>query len=330
VTAQVAAEAAKPAPTPEQIAASNAVVKPMILDGLMTAFLADTKIQPVLKGQLVQAQSKPAKLPEYLDDAVDDAVAFLQAADIHDYDWKPVIADMKSAKWDYIGFDVADSTYLNKSTAAPVNEDEGAGNEATPAPKSAPPKDSVKAPPFVVKYPTELNQWFMPDFDTKKAGWKNGAAPFGMKMDEMVPESLAWIAKYPLYPLKRTMPTTTIGNDVVLMRQTFDLPPAKEGHRYRIRLDGSIHENSGEGYAIYINGKPLTEVTAGVTAWRRQGLRGSQVWQDFLGDFKGGKVTIAVANFPMNNYNPDYYIPAIGPLSVSIEEQKLPSLGQTP
>ncbi len=330
VTAQIAAEAAKPAPTPEQIAASNAVVKPMIIDGLMTAFLADPKIQPVLKGQLVQAQSKPTKLPEYLDDAVDDAVAFLQAADIHDYDWKPVIADMKNAKWDYIGFDVADSPYLNKSTAVPVNEDEGAGNEATPAPKSAPPKDSVKTPPFVLKYPAGLEQWFMPDFDTKKAGWKNGAAPFGMKMDEMVPESLAWIAKYPLYPLKRTMPTTITSNDVVLMRQTFELPPAKEGHRYRIRLDGSVNENSGEGYTIYINGKPLTEVTAGVTAWRRQGLRGSHIWQDFLGDFKGGKVTIAVANFPMNNYNPDPYIPPIGPLSVWIEEQKLPSLGLTP
>jgi hypothetical protein len=180
--------------------------------------------------------------------------------------------------------------------------------------------------PFVLNCPAGLEQRFAPDFDTKKAAWKSGKAPFGMKMEEMVPENIAWIAKYPLYPLKRPMPATVIGNDVVLMRQTFDLPPIEAGHRYRIRLDGSIHDNSGEGYAIYINGKLLTEEKAGVKGWRKQGLRGSHVWQDFLGDFKGGKVTIAVANFPMNNYDPEHFIPAIGPLSLWVESQKLPEL----
>ncbi|MEI6177487.1 MAG: hypothetical protein WCS43_11395 [Verrucomicrobiota bacterium] len=43
-----------------------------------------------------------------------------------------------------------------------------------------------------------------------------------------------------------------------------------------------------------------------------------------MNNFKGGKVTIAVASFPMNNFEPEYYIPAIGPLSVWVEEQKLP------
>jgi hypothetical protein len=120
------------------------------------------------------------------------------------------------------------------------------------------------------------------------------------------------------------MPTTGIGNDVVLLRGTFDVPPPKEGHRYRIRLDGSIHDNSGEGYAIYLNGKLLTEVKNGVTAWRRQGTRGSHVWQENLDDLKTGRITIAVANFPMGNWDPDHFIPAIGPLSVTLEEQKLP------
>ena len=145
-----------------------------------------------------------------------------------------------------------------------------------------------------------------------------------MAMEENVPENIAWIAKYPPYPLKRTLPATFIGNDVVLMRQTFELPPAKPGHRYRIRVDGSIHDNSGEGYAIYVNGKLLNEAKAGVTGWRKQRLRGSHVWQDILDEFKRGKVTIAVANFPMNNYDPSHFIPAIGPLSVWFEEQKIP------
>ncbi len=319
--AAMAAEAAKPTPTQQQIAASDAAVKPMIIDGLLAGFAADPRNQPAVQGLLKQAQPKPAKMPEYLDDAIDDVVAFLQEAGINDYDWKPVLADMKTATWDYSVFDLANSPYKNKSTAVAVNPDQEAGdNQAADAPKVK----SAKPGPFEITLPAGMDNWFSPAFDTKKAGWKSGQAPFGMKMAETVPEVEAWISKYAIYPPKRTMPTTVLSNDVVLMRKTFELPPLKEGHRYRIRLDGSIHDNSGEGHAIYLNGKLLTEVKNGVYAWRKQGLRGSHVWQENLDDFKGGKVTIAVANFPMSNYDPEYYIPAIGPLSVWVEEQKLP------
>lgn len=322
---EVAAEATKPTPTEKQIAASRAAVRPMIIDGLMAGFLADPRNQPLLKGFLMIAQTKPAKAPEYLDDTVDDAVAYLQATGNHDYDWKPVRADMQTASWDYVGFDLPNSPYKNKSTEVPVNEDrQGSENEEAPAPKSKPAKDS-KAPAAVeVILPAGMENWFSPEFDAKKAGWKSGQAPFGMKMEESVPENLAWISKYPLYPLKRPVTSTVIGNDVVLMRGTFELPPLKDGHRYRIRVDGSIHDNSGEGYAIYLNGKQLTEVKNGVFGWRKQGLRGSQVWKENFDDLKGGKITLAVANFPMSNWDPEHFIPAIGPLSVWLEEQKLP------
>ncbi|NCQ33899.1 hypothetical protein GW813_02230, partial [bacterium] len=135
---------------------------------------------------------------------------------------------------------------------------------------------------------------------------------------------LAWIVKYPLYPAERPQPATVVENDVLLMRATFDLPPAKAGHRYRVRITGSINANSGEGFAIYANGKLMGERKSGVTAWRRQGLSGSHVWSEFAEDFKGGPVTLAIANFPMNNWKPANDIPAIGPLYVTIEEQKVP------
>lgn len=319
--AAIAAEAAKPTPTQEQTAASHAAVKPMIIDGLLAGFVSDPRNQTVLPGLLKQAQPKPAKLPEYLDDAIDDAVAFLQAAGIHDYDWKPVLADMKTATWDYSGFDLPNSPYKNKAAAVSVSgEQEGTDNQASTAPKAK----AAKPAPFEITLPAGMDNWFAPAFDAKKAAWKNGQAPFGMKMEATVPEAQAWIFKYPLYPPKRPMPTTVTSNDVLLMRGTFELPPLKQGHRYRIRLDGSIHDNSGEGYAIYLNGKLLTEVKNGVYAWRKQGVRGSHVWQEYLDDVKGGKLTIAVANFPMGNFDPEYYIPAIGPLSVCIEAQKLP------
>jgi hypothetical protein len=32
----------------------------------------------------------------------------------------------------------------------------------------------------------------------------------------------------------------------------------------------------------------------------------------------------------MNDWNPDYFIPAIGPLSMWVEEQKIPPLSVTP
>lgn len=320
--AAVAAEAAKPIPTKEQIAASHAVMRPMIIDGLLAKYTVDPRTQTVLTGLLKPAQPKPAKLPESLDDVIDDVVAYYQSTGVHDYDWKPVRSDMKTATWDFFGFDLANSPYKFKSTVAPVNEDEqGAENAPAPAPA---PKLKPKSVAVEVTLPSGMENWFTPAFDVKKSGWKSAQAPFGMKMDEMVPKELEWLHKYAIYPPKRPMPATVIGNDVVLLRGTFEVPPPKEGHRYRIRLDGSIHDNSGEGYIIYLNGKQLVEVKNGVAAWRRQGLRGSHVWQENLDDLKAGKITIAVANFPMSNWDPDYFIPAIGPLSVWLEEQKLP------
>ncbi|MFN5580461.1 MAG: sialate O-acetylesterase, partial [Akkermansiaceae bacterium] len=250
LAAEIAAEAAKPVPTEAQIAASNAAVRPMIIDGLFAGFLENPRNQAPLQELLKGTQPKPAKTPEYLDDAIDDAVAFMQAAGIQEYDWKPVISDMQKTTWEIHGFDIADSPYKIKATAAASEEGE---EESKPA-RVAAPKE------FVIKLPAGMENWFATEFDTKKAGWKNAPATFGVKMDENVPEELAWIAKYPLYPLKRTMPTTFIENDVVLMRKTLEVPAPKEGHRYRIRVNGSIHEITGEAFAVYINGNELYKI----------------------------------------------------------------------
>ena len=86
----------------------------------------------------------------------------------------------------------------------------------------------------------------------------------------------------------------------------------------------------GEGYAIYVNGTLLAESKGGIIAWRRQGHlpRGGQVWAESRDEFKGGKVTIAVANFPMNDRPPTAFIPHRNHLSVWVEEMKLPPLEQ--
>jgi hypothetical protein len=86
--------------------------------------------------------------------------------------------------------------------------------------------------------------------------------------------------------------------------------------------------DSGDGFAIYANGKLLAESKAGVTAWRREGNRprGGHVRSDFIEDFKSGKVTLAVASFPMNNRGEKSFIPAGAPLKVWIEEMKVPQM----
>jgi hypothetical protein len=153
----------------------------------------------------------------------------------------------------------------------------------------------------------------------KTAERRSGVAPFGVAKDPVTyPE---WYG-----PGKRGPAKTVCEKDVLLLRQTFELPALKNGHRYRIRVDGSAHANYGEGYAIYINGKLLAESKAGIVAWRREGgrPRGSHVRADFRGVFKGGKVTIEISNFPMNNFKGDGFLPAGQPLGVSMEEMKVP------
>ena len=79
------------------------------------------------------------------------------------------------------------------------------------------------------------------------------------------------------------------------MRQTFEIPPVREGHAYRLILGGAGCDRSGEGFAIYINGKLLTQSDGGF--FRYSGIRGAYVFDDVLPEFKRGNVTIAVINF---------------------------------
>ena len=285
------AEAAKPVPTDEQKAAALAAIKPMVLDGALASFVNNPRYQPSL--QAARKGERPAQVSPFLEDTLETLADYYRTVLIHDYDWKPFGGTIKDASWEYFSFDL---------------------------PKAQPDPKSNVIPVAPMTLPAGMENWSAPDFDAKKAGWQSGAAPFGVAKDPVTyPE---WYG-----PSKRGPAKTVCEKDVLLMRQTFDLPPAKEGHRYRIRINGSVHANSGEGYAIYVNGKLLAESKAGITAWRKQGWkpRGSHVWADVRGEFKGGKVTIAVSNFPMNNKTAEGFLPASrDPLGVWLEEMKLP------
>ena len=291
--ARVAADAAKLGPTDDQKAASLAAAKPIILDGALVAFVTSPRYEPSLLEAL--KGDKPARTPSYIDDTLDEAAEYFRVAGIHDYDWKPIGGDIDGMLWDYYSFDL------------PSTDEKGKGISD-----------------LKLTCPAGMEKWFSPDFDVKQAAWKSGGAPFGVLGDEPPVPTPDWYKS-----AKRSEPKTGFKGDVLLMRRSFDLPPLKEGYRYRIRITGSVHANSGEGYAIYINGKLLSDSRVGVAAWRREGRkpRGGHVWTDFRDEFKGSKVTVAVSHFPMSNRSAGAFIPVGPPLSVSLEEMKIPQLG---
>ena len=119
------------------------------------------------------------------------------------------------------------------------------------------------------------------------------------------------------------------------MQQTFDLPPLKEDHAYRIVMGGANCDRSGEGYQIYVNGKLLKEAKGGY--FRTPGLRGAYLFKDALPEFKGGKVTIAVRSHLRYTHfrdgrvyfgdHPAYVgktVPPNGHVSLWIEESRIP------
>lgn len=286
------AEAAKPAPTSEQVAASRNAIKPIILEATIPDFIANPRFQPAIFAAFNGV--KPAKQDYALRDELDSVVDHYKAAGVSDYNWKPIFGSDNVA-WDYLGFDLPANFDLTKPVA----------DLASILPKGQ-------------------ENWFTVDFDAKKASWKNGPQPFGVAEDKKVyPEW--YVQKYG--GSRYVKPKTVVENDVLLLRGTVDLPPLKENHRYRILVNGSPHPNSGEAFAIYVNGKAMAFFNTGISAWRREGgqPRGAHIIGEFREEFSKDKETIAIASFPAANVKAAQDVPPAGPsFSVSIEEMRLP------
>ena len=166
-----------------------------------------------------------------------------------------------------------------------------------------------------------------PGFDPAKAGWKKGLQPFGQ-----LDGKLAAISESCTSPFCRCgeQPKTLWDKEVLLVRSEIELPKLKEGHRYRIVVCGAAHVNSGEGYALYANGKMLAESKTGVAVRQGGQPRGAHVYNDVLDSFAGGKVTIAATSFLRYNHPRQGVLPPRGHFSLRIEEQKLPPIEVKP
>jgi len=161
--------------------------------------------------------------------------------------------------------------------------------------------------------------------------WKGGKSPFGHYMGKLPTGPVHKCGAGCVGPgcYGATKINTFWEKEVLLLRQHFEVPPVKPGHRYRLRVNDGNHVGSGGGHVIYINGEQLIE-TKTCNGRGSGGLpKGAYITRDFMDDVKGGKVCIAVMTFLRNNdkykVKPSKPVPQ-GKFSLHIEEQKLPPM----
>ena len=289
----VVAQQAKSEPTEEEVAAGKAALKPIILNGMIPQYMSNDRTRAALLA--AASGEKPKRASQFLNDALGFGLTeYYRAAGVHDYDWRPFGPDLRSVKWDYYSFD----------------------------PKETKPKE--KGGRFRnVTYPEGMSNWFAPDFDATKAGWKKGLPPFGQLDGKLAP--LSGHCTQTICGCSQ-VPKTLWEKEVLLIRGTFEIPPLKGGHRYRLVVGGSAHVNAGEGFAIYVNGKLLAESKHGV--FKRQGAqpRGGFIHNDMLKEFQGGRVTLAATSFLRYNHPRFGLQPPKGHFTLWMEEQKIPPL----
>ncbi|MEN9018993.1 MAG: sialate O-acetylesterase [Verrucomicrobiales bacterium] len=288
---------------PEHYREMGQALKPILMEEMVPAFLESAfaaNSRSNLKG-IVRGE-KPTKTLADIRSDLDTLIGYYDMAGIPEYEWKPFGPEMRTSNWSYYSFDPPEKQDFEKS-------------------------DRYRD----ITFPEGMENWFATDFEPAKAGWKTGQAPFGRmgdKLDRRRPRCNGALCGC------SEIPATLWEKEVLLMRQTFDIPVIKKGHAYRLILGGAGCDRSGEGFAIYINGKPLTEVNGGF--FRYTGIRGAYLYNDILPEFEGGKVTIAVINFLRYTHfrdkttyfgpHPDYYaklVPPNGHVSLWMQEAKL-------
>ena len=276
----------------EEKATARKALKPIILDGIAASYIANPRYNKPLLQEV--AGERPQRANQFLRGAMYGLENCYRAAGVDDYDWHSFGPDFNKVNWSYYSFD----------------------------PKEALPKE--KGSRYrKVNYPAGMENWFVPVFDAGKAGWKKGLQPFGQLDGKLAPLSETCTASFCRCGEK---PKTLWEKEVLLVRGTVEIPLLKKDHRYRIVVGGSAHVNSGEGYAIYANGKLIAESKTGVAVRQGGQPRGVHIYSDFRDEFNGGKVTLAVTSFLRYNHPRRGLQPPRGHISLQIEEQKLPPL----
>jgi len=274
----------------DEKAAAQKALRPIILDGIVTSYVADPRHNKSLVQEV--AGDRPQRVTQFLRGSMFGLLNCYHAAGIDEYDWRPFGPDFDKTEWDYFSFDPPETLPVEK------------GNRYRK-----------------VTYPAGMENWVSPEFDAAKAGWMKGLQPFGQLDGNLAALSETCTA---LFCRCGEKPKTRWEKEVLMIRGTIKLPPLKEGHRYRMVVGGSAHVNSGEGYALYANGKLLAQSNAGVAVRQGGQPRGGYIYNDIRDEFKGGKVTIAATSFLRYNHPRRGVQPPRGHFSVWVEEMRIP------
>jgi len=233
---------------------------------------------------------------------IDGLVSLYDRAGYKDYGWK-IFMDLRNAKWAYHSF--------------------------APVPSEQVPFDQLITRYRKVTLPKGLEDWFAADHASPS--WKRGQSPFGHYMGKLPTGPVHKCGSGCVGPgcYGATKINTFWEEEVLLLRQHFEVPSVKPGHRYRLRVNDGNHVGSGGGHVIYINGEQLIETQKCNGRGSGGRPKGAYITRDFMDDFKGGKVCIAVMTFLRNNdkykVKPSKHVPQ-GKFSLHIEEQKLPPM----
>jgi len=288
-------------PSVEEVAAMAAALRPIVLDKLIPEYIASAAGVPAYRRggmelKTILNNKAPEKLGKKLNSQLDQIISYYNVAGIDTYDWKAFGPEMQKADWNYFSFDPKEK-----------------------APKDA--KGRVGDMYRDITLPAGMENWYAEDFDPAKAGWKTGAAPFGQKNGEQKPLRKNCTVPYCGCNIS---PGTMWEKEVLLIRQSFEIPDFKEGHRYRIIVGGAGHAWSGEGFALYLNGKLLREETEG--GYKNGGdARGAYVFEDVIPEFEDGKATFAVKAFLRQTGHKGKSAPPRGHISVWMQEVKIPA-----
>ncbi|MBN1422694.1 MAG: hypothetical protein JXP34_28215 [Planctomycetes bacterium] len=271
--------------------AAQAALAPIILDGMIPAFIAANRAALTSEANA----EKPERVTPFLRDKMYALTELHRRAGIHAYDWHVFGPDLRDVEWHYFSFDPTETT---------PGDERGRGYRK-------------------VTYPEGMANWFAVDFDAAGAGWKSGLPPFGQYDGHLDKPSRGCTLPFcgcsdPLRSLWE--------KEVLLVRGTFEFPPFKEGHRYRIVVGGSAHVLTGEGYAIYMDGEKLIEYPSGVAIRQGGQPRGAFIDREFVEGFAGGEMTLAATSFLQyrRRGNP---IPPQGHFNLWVEEMEIPPLG---
>lgn len=283
---------------PAALEALIPAIEPIVMDRLLPDFSeAAARIPSYLRRGIplenVLGGKAPAKPGPAIESQLDQMIEHYELCGNKSYSWKPFGPDMKNAEWFFLTFDPPESK----------NDPEG---------------DRYRK----ITLPAGMDNWFAADFDPARAGWRPGRAPFGQKDGKQEP--LLAGCRVPTCGCNAP-PATLWDKEVLLMRQTFTVPPLDAAHRYRIVVGGAGHAWSGEGFALYVDGTLISEATGGYYKGGGQ-TRGAIVYDELRPAFADGTVTIAVKAFLRRNGHRGKAAPPSGHMSVWMESALLSPL----